>query len=378
MENSTYYIGLMSGTSLDGIDGALVQFSGSNVEVLKHVELPYSDQLKQKCFVLFEPTFNEIEQLQCVAFERAELAAQAVSQLCVDIPKAQIKAIADHGQTVRHNPNANPPYTLQIHHGARLCELTGISTVVDFRSKDIASGGQGAPLVPAFHQAYFSGAEQYRAIINIGGIANVSLVFPDKSAQPFGFDTGPGNTLLDLWCQQHTGKPFDESGAWAATGSVNSALLEYLMSDEYFGQTAPKSTGREYFNLAWLDQKLSENLFKSLQPNDIQATLTQFTATSILLGVRHACSTRNINLSDDLQGLYICGGGASNQLLMDILQLKAAVTVQTTQVLGVGVKQVEAAAFAWLGKQCIERRAIDMSATTGSKHDNILGAIYSA
>ena len=273
-----YYIGLMSGTSLDGIDGVLLSFTGKKINLIKHAEIAYPKALQQAFFALFTPANNEIERSQLAGIIRAELAAQLVDTLCCDIDRSQVRAIADHGQTVRHCPNVAPPYSVQIHQGARLAELSSITTVVDFRSKDIASGGQGAPLVPAFHQAFFSCQKQHRLIVNIGGICNISLLKPNDTQALFGFDTGPGNTLMDIWATQHINKAYDHHGNWACSGEVNTALLAHFMEDDYFMRTPPKSTGREHFNLAWLTDKLAT--FKSrnkgpLEANDVQARLNR-------------------------------------------------------------------------------------------------------
>ena len=378
MDKHQYYIGLMSGTSLDGLDGVLVRFSDQGFEVLHHAESDYSEDLQARCFSLFTSGPNEVQRIQEIAAERTAIAANIVERLCAKINKRDVIAIGDHGQTVRHCPHAKPPYSLQIHHGARLSELTGVTSVVDFRSRDIASGGQGAPLVPAFHKAYFSGLSQHRIIVNIGGIANISLLSSDASSQALGFDTGPGNTLLDSWVQQHTAEMYDANGAWAKSGRVNQDLLNHLLDDPYFRLTAPKSTGREIFNLNWLQSKLAKDKFSRISAVDVQTSLTQMTADTILRGIQLACQTQQITLDQDIEGIYLCGGGAYNLALLEALKAATDVPVQSTEALGVDPKQVEAVAMAWLAKRAIEGIATDLTSSTGAQHPNILGAIYQA
>ncbi|MCP4009244.1 MAG: anhydro-N-acetylmuramic acid kinase [Proteobacteria bacterium] len=373
-----YYIGLMSGTSLDGIDGVLARFTGGNIEVLQQAGVDYPDSLQEALLALFLPADNEIERIEQACQQRNHLALNVIEQLCTGIDRNAVVAIADHGQTIRHFPNADPAYTLQIHRAAELAELSGIDCVVDFRSKDIAAGGQGAPLVPAFHQAYFSDAHRHRVVVNIGGLANISLLPRGTENTSIGFDTGPGNTLLDTWCQQHTGTPYDIDGQWAAGGQVNQALLSDLMADEYFHKAPPKSTGREYFNPAWLQNKLTKSDYRSLDAADIQASLTALTAHSIALGIRQACELSGIKTDSTLQGVYVCGGGACNQFLMQQLASQISVPVKSSSELGIPPKLVEATAFAWLGKQAVDCQAVDLRRTTGARHSTILGALYRA
>jgi anhydro-N-acetylmuramic acid kinase len=365
----------MSGTSLDGIDGVLVDFNHSKIQILQHAAIRYPDPLRAAILTLLTPADNEIERMEQAGFERNLLALELIDQLCAGMDRARVVAIADHGQTIRHYPNAHPAYTLQLYRAAEMAELSGIDCVVDFRSKDIAAGGQGAPLVPAFHQAYFAGAQQYRVVVNIGGVANISLLTPDAESTTIGFDTGPGNTLLDTWCQQQTGKPYDVDGMWAASGQINRALLADLMEDAYFQQAFPKSTGREHFNPAWLQQKLVAGHYEALDHADIQASLTALTARSIALGVQQACELSGIP-EDALQGVYVCGGGASNHFLMRQLATYISAPLRTSEELGIPPQLVEATAFAWLGKQAIEGHAVDLRRTTGARHNSILGALY--
>jgi len=373
-----YYIGLMSGTSLDGIDAVLIDFSAHKISVMQHAEIAYPDSLREAMLALLQPAHNEIERIQQACQQRNQLALKLIDQLSLNVGRQPIIAIADHGQTIRHFPEADPAYTLQIHRAAELAELSGIDCVVDFRSKDIAAGGQGAPLVPAFHQAYFSDARLHRVIVNIGGLANISLLTPGTENASTGFDTGPGNTLLDAWCQQHTGAPYDVDGNWAASGEINPALLSDLMADKYFHRAPPKSTGREYFNPAWLAHKLSAGDYREIKDVDVQASLTALTAHSINLGIQQACQQAGIDPEHALQGVYVCGGGAYNLSLMQQLAKHIAAPVYTSEALGVPPKLVEATAFAWLGKQAIDGKAVDIRQTTGARHNSILGALYRA
>lgn len=373
-----YYIGLMSGTSLDGIDAVLTTLNADKIDIVRHASIPYPSALQQEFMALFTPDNNELQRCQQAAHQRTNFAIEVVKTICKNFRREEIIAIADHGQTIRHYPNAHPPYTLQVHQGARLAANTGITTIVDFRSKDIADGGQGAPLVPAFHQAMFADQRQHRVIVNIGGIANISLLPPTGAQASLGFDTGPGNTLLDGWCQQHTHQNYDDEGRWGSSGVTNQELLAILLQDDYFTLAPPKSTGREQFNMRWLNQKLQQRDFSACAANDIQATLAAFTARTIHLGIQTACAQSNISQQKDIEAIYVCGGGAYNSHLMQCLQAETNVPVKTTEAIGVPPKLVEAAAFAWLGKMAIERRPVDLRRTTGATRSNVLGAIYPA
>ena len=377
-QTQSFYIGLMSGTSLDGIDAVLARFNTQSANVVRHLHIDYPASLKDQFFSLLTPADNELARAQQAQHQRTDLANKLIDKLCNGLDRAQIMSIADHGQTIRHFPNNTPPYSIQLHQGARLAKLTGITTVVDFRSKDIADGGQGAPLAPAFHQAFFSDPQHYRMLINIGGIANISLLPPSGSPGSLGFDTGPGNTLLDLWSLQHTGEAYDDQGQWAASGRVNEPLLKHLLDEDYFRLTPPKSTGREKFNLEWLNQKLKTFNLNQCPHKDVQATLSAYTVRTIFLGITQICQQAGINRDAALEGIYVCGGGAYNTHLMQALQQQSNVPVQSSDSLGVPPQQVEATAFAWLGKTAITNQAIDLRQTTGATHANILGAIYPA
>ncbi len=375
--DSLYYIGLMSGTSLDGIDGVLVAFSlhESNTQprIIAKSHRTYSDTMRAQCLALLEPTPNEIHLSQTLAIQHSQLASEVAADLLNQQPSATVAAIGNHGQTLRHLPNASQPYSLQIGNGAVLAELTGLTTVMDFRSRDIAAGGQGAPLVPAFHHAVFRSNEEARAIVNIGGIANVSLLSQQATTAPIGFDTGPGNALMDEWAQQHLGKPYDKNGAWAASGVVQPALLDALLSEPFFSAPNPKSTGRDLFNSAWLKTHL-RNFEAAMRPQDVQATLCALTARSIMQGIDQ-CSTA---IQTQYHALYLCGGGAQNTHLIAQLQQLTKRPVKTTMQLGYDPQCVEACAFAWLAKQAIEGQPSNAPSATGAQHAVPLGAIYPA
>jgi anhydro-N-acetylmuramic acid kinase len=370
------YIGLMSGTSMDGVDGVVVDLSGNACKVIAHHSLPFSSELKAEMLALNSAGSNELHRSSMAANQLTLLYAQVVAGLLysAELETSDITAIGAHGQTVRHCPSGRVAdgggYTIQLNNPALLAERTGIDVVADFRSRDVAAGGQGAPLVPAFHKAVFGGSDQSIAVLNIGGIANVSLLHTDGRVQ--GFDTGPGNVLMDAWTLAHTGMPYDAHGACAASGTASKALLEALLSDAYFARAIPKSTGRDLFNGAWLQVRLSRDAaFASLDPADVQATLTALTARSIADALMRQAA--------GFESLYVCGGGALNLELMRLLQAALPqMQVQTTDALGIPVMQVEAAAFAWLAKQCVERHPLALEAITGARGSRVLGAIYPA
>ncbi|MES2416007.1 MAG: anhydro-N-acetylmuramic acid kinase [Pseudomonadota bacterium] len=363
------YIGLMSGTSLDGADGVLVDFSGETLRVLAAASEPFNDAFRQELLALNSPSDNELH--------RAALAGNALAKVYASVVEALKKQATDpitatgaHGQTVRHQPQKDSAYTLQLNNPALLAELTGIDVVADFRSRDVAAGGQGAPLVPAFHQSVFGHTGSSVAVLNIGGISNISVLPPTGSATPVtGFDCGPGNALMDAWCQQHTGKPFDEDGNWAATGKLIPALLASLMDEPYLKQSPPKSTGRDLFSMQWLAGKLAP--FISARAEDIQNTLTEFTAL--------ACIQSMQGQAAESSELIVCGGGAFNKHLMQRLQAGLPdLRVTSSSEHGLPPLQVEAAAFAWLARQAIRRQPGNLASVTGAAGPRILGAIYPA
>lgn len=366
------YIGLMSGTSADGIDAVLVSFATDPPRIEQTLNNPYSDDLRQKISSLSSPGDNEIERMGALDHMLATAFADCVRGLLDNcgISAKDVSAIGSHGQTLRHHPDNATPFSLQLGNPSLIAELTGITTVADFRARDIAAGGQGAPLVPAFHNTVFGSADRNRVIINIGGIANISYLPADEKKLVTGFDTGPGNTLLDLWVQKHLGRNYDENGAWASEGENAPALLTSLLADAYFERQPPKSTGKEYFNLAWLQQAIDESE-SSPAAADVQATLIKLTASSIAGAIKsHA---------HDSDEAYVCGGGSHNAVLMESLaQYLAPLSLATTADLGINPDWVEAMAFAWLAKQTIEGKAGNLPSVTGAKHPVILGGIYKA
>lgn len=355
----------MSGTSLDGIDAVLVDLSSPYPELVSRYYLPYDEALKLSVLELHTPSSGELHQSQLIGNRLAQQYALAVNAL-VDqsgYAPSQIQAIGCHGQTVRHCPEQG--YTLQIGNAALLAELTGISVVSDFRNRDIAAGGQGAPLVPAFHDKILRHTDRHRVIVNIGGISNLTNLKPATPTS--GFDCGPGNLLMDAWCMRHLHKPFDADGAWAATGTVLPELLDSMMSDSYFALPPPKSCGRDLFNMAWLADKLTG----SERAEDIQATLLEMTCRAIADAIDALCA--------GAQEIYLCGGGAHNLSLHSRLaSLLPKTSVQATDVLGVDGDYLEAIAFAWLAQQNQLGIPANLPQVTGARHPCILGAIYPA
>lgn len=361
------FIGLMSGTSLDGVDAVLIEQSDDHVAQIAQHFLAYSDEIKALLLSLHMPAHHELHTAAIVSNQLAELYANAVKALLTNakLTPDMVTAIGCHGQTIRHCPDLpnGQAYTIQLGNHARLAELTQITVVGDFRSRDIAAGGQGAPLVPAFHHAVFAAPDKHRVIINIGGIANLSdLPIHGKVT---GFDSGPGNLLMDAWTLTHTGNPYDASGAWAVRGEINKVLLQSFLSDPYFSQPIPKSTGRDLFNQAWLNQHLQQY---SDTPQNVARTLLELTATTIAEAMRQYCS--------GAEEVYVCGGGAHNLALTDRLQTLCGLSIQRTDTLGVGVDWVEAVAFAWLAQRCIDHQPSNLPAVTGASGLRILGAIY--
>lgn len=362
MSQSPFYIGLMSGTSLDGVDGVLTTFSGQQ----QMATVPFPAALKHELMALQSAGPNEIYREAMAANALVALYAACVHALLhsARISAAQVRAIGAHGQTIRHLPASG--YTRQINNPALLAELTGIDVIADFRSRDVAAGGQGAPLVPAFHQAVFGSNTETRVVANIGGISNISILKSDGSVT--GFDTGPGNLLMDGWIAQHQGAAFDEDGRWAASGTPDAALLQALLAEPFLALPPPKSTGRDLFHAQWLAAKL-QNL-PALRAEDVQATLTAFTATSLADAIRRSAA--------DAAGVYVCGGGARNTYLMRLLQEALTMPVARTDALGVASGAVEGLAFAWLAARFCDRLPGNLPAVTGARGSRILGALYPA
>ncbi len=359
------YVGLMSGTSLDGVDAVIASFTQHDTpRLIGSHYLPYTAELRAQLLALHTPQANELHLANGLAQELARLYAHAVLALLkkTDTAPGQVSAIGCHGQTIRHRPEAG--YTVQLVNGARLAELTGITSIIDFRSRDIAAGGQGAPLVPAFHAAMLSSAQEHRVIVNIGGIANLTDLPP--GGRVTGFDCGPGNLLLDAWAAPHLGKPIDENGAWAASGKALPELLEKMLGHEFFAAQPPKSAGREQFNQGWLQGLLNGNE----APADVQATLLDLTAHGIVDAARQHCR--------GFDTLYVCGGGVHNAALMQRLADLSGKPVNSTAALGIDPDWMEALAFAWLARQCLAGQPGNLPAVTGASGPRILGAIYPA
>ena len=357
-------IGIMSGTSLDGVDAALVAFENDTCRLIETQFLAYPGEIKSQLLALHQPQNNELEAACILGCRLAHLYAEAVNQLLnkAKFNAIDIIAIGCHGQTIRHRPELE--FTLQIGNNALLAELTNISVVGDFRSRDIAAGGQGAPLVPAFHQALFSNKHKNRVILNIGGIANISYL--QKNGKILGFDSGPGNMLLDSWTKLKTDQDYDKNGDWAASGVVLQTLLSGMLAEPYFALPPPKSTGRDLFNDHWLKQ---HQLYPHLRPQDVARTLVALTAHSIHDAIAQSC--------DDVDEVYVCGGGAHNALLMSSLKdMLGDRKLSTTDELGVGVDWVEAVAFAWLAKQTLDNKPSNLPEATGAKGLRVLGAVY--
>jgi anhydro-N-acetylmuramic acid kinase len=363
--SDSLFVGIMSGTSADGVDAVLIRFGSGEPQILNTRYQPFPATLRRRILALQAPAPNELDEAALVGNELARQYAATVRQLLHDASTAPgtVRAIGCHGQTVRHRPDSG--YTLQLLNGALLAELTGIAVVCDFRSRDVAAGGQGAPLVPAFHASVFASRHAHRVIANIGGIANITDL-PTQGVVR-GFDTGPGNVLLDLWSEKHLGTAHDENGNWARSGHVLPDLLQSLQDYGFFGRRPPKSTGRDEFNLPWLESRLNG----SEDPKDVQATLVQLTAQTLARAVREHCS--------GAAEMYVCGGGAHNGTLMQAVRDAARpVKVSTTDALGIDADWVEACAFAWLAMKALNGEPGNLPSVTGAAGPRILGAIYRA
>ena len=363
--NPELYVGLMSGTSLDGVDAVLADLGGARPNLIGAAYLPFDDPLRRELLGLNSRGENEIERAALAGNALAARYASAVAEVLArsKIPPADIRAIGCHGQTVRHRPDRG--YTVQIGNAALLAELTGIRVVAGFRGRDVAAGGQGAPLAPAFHAAVFADPGEDRVAINLGGIAN--LTFLPRSGPVTGFDSGPGNCLLDLWAARHLGKAHDPGGAWAAAGKAIPALLERLLQEPYFRALPPKSTGRDLFNEGWLRDLLKGGE----EAQAVQATLLELTARSVANAVsRHCRGARR---------LIVCGGGAKNEALMRRLaELASPAALKPSDRCGIDPQLVEATAFAWLAKQAIEGRPGNLPSVTGARGPRVLGTVHPA
>lgn len=364
-----YYIGLISGTSMDGIDAALVHFDQSSVIFLQARGYHYPAELRSRLLrAVREPqhcTVDEVGELDRWTGECFRDAAVAILK-DAGIDENEVRAIGSHGQTLRHQPEKPHPYTMQIGDPSVIAAGTGITTIADFRRADVARGGQGAPLTPPFHEWLFRDPDRNRVVLNIGGIANIT-VLPSGPADATGFDTGPGNTLLDAWIRRHRGDSYDKDGAWAASGKPDPALLDRLLADPYFRLAPPKSTGFEYFNLAWLDAVVVDGL----DPADVQATLCALSAESIAMALQTAAPYTT--------EVLVCGGGVHNRELMS--QLETALPdaeFKSTSTIGLDPDWVEAAAFAWLAMRTLHGLPGNLPGVTGASEAAVLGAIYSA
>lgn len=367
-----YFIGLMSGTSLDGVDIALVDVSTQSSRLIAAETYAFDPALRDKLQKLINQKVCSLTQLGQTNIELGLFMAQLVNDFLAkqNSSSQQIIAIGNHGQTIYHAPNVSFPFSLQIGDCNSIAELTKITTVGDFRQRDMVMKGQGAPLVPAFHAAQFQHKVESRAIINIGGIANITYLPANNHQDILGFDTGPGNTLLNSWIERHQQCAYDANGEWAASGYCDDELLHQLLKDSYFRQNIPKSTGREYFNLNWLDKQLGKT-HRYISDTDVQATLLHLTAHTIANALKTYCS--------DIETCYICGGGAHNPVLMNLLQsLMADVNITTTEALGIAPDWVEATAFAWLAYKTLHQQTANVPSVTGAKKAVILGAIYSS
>ncbi len=364
------YVGLMSGTSMDGVDGVLADCAG-RPRVLCHASAPFPQALRAELMALNAPGPDELHRGALAGNALMRIYAEVTAALLADagLTASAVRAIGAHGQTVRHRPQDfdGTGYTLQLAQPALLAERTGIDVVADFRSRDVAAGGQGAPLAPFFHQAVFGQPGQTVGVLNLGGIANLTVLRADGSM--LGFDCGPANVLLDAWCARHLGNPFDADGTWAAAGRVHPPLLQALLDEPYFDLPPPKSTGRDLFHGGWLQTRLAANV--PVEPVDVQATLAELTART--------CADEVRRHAPGVASLIVCGGGAFNGHLMRRL----AALLPTTRVAssadhGIPPLQVEAAAFAWLARKCVLREKLALTSTTGALGARVLGAVYPA
>jgi anhydro-N-acetylmuramic acid kinase len=370
------YVGLMSGTSMDGIDAVVVDFGAPMPEVRAAVHRPFEPALRAELFALQRPGPDELHRMALAANGLADAYAGVIADAlrAARVGTAAIRAAGAHGQTVRHRPDAG--YTSQLLNASRLAERSGVTVVADFRSRDVAAGGQGAPLVPAFHAALFQDPLEARVVVNIGGIANVTVLPAAAGGMPVtGWDTGPGNVLLDGWCRRHTGEEFDRDGRWATGGRVLPELLESLRADPYFALEPPKSTGRDLFDIDWLLARVPT----AAPARDVQATLLRLTTGAIVADVRRRCPRA--------RRVLVCGGGARNGALMTALAddfrgcaagTEVATLVQRTDEFGVPGDQVEAMAFAWLARQALLGRPGNLPAVTGARGPRVLGGVFPA
>jgi anhydro-N-acetylmuramic acid kinase len=362
------WIGFMSGTSMVGIDAILVSFADSKIQIHATHSIPYPDDIRKRLASLSQnhgtpDELGELDHLVGALF--ADVTAGLLERS--GLTKDQVRAIGSHGQTIRHQPDGGTPFTLQIGDPTLIAERTGITTVSDFRRRDLAAGGQGAPLVPAFHRAFFADELADRCILNLGGIANLTHLPADTTGRITGFDIGPANALMDTWCKHQTGQAFDKGGDWASEGQVDQSLLSDLLSDAYFHRPPPKSTGTEKFNLGWVQTNLARH--PSVSAEDVQRTLLELTAITV---------AQKLPQQPDMT-VFVCGGGAQNPVLMKELQRTCSpCKVTTTAEIGLDPQWVEPTAFAWLARQTLSGRPGNLPEVTGAKGERILGAVYYA
>ncbi|MGK0273432.1 MAG: anhydro-N-acetylmuramic acid kinase [Cocleimonas sp.] len=375
MSNQNLYIGLMSGTSLDSIDVVLVDLSKDEIRLIASHSHELPSSLKEQLIEITHPKWlGSLESIGSLNHQLGKLFADATNTLIKQesIPRESIRAIGSHGQTLWHQPYGSNPFTMQLGDASLIAEETNITTVADFRSRDIAAGGQGAPLVPAFHLEHLSNTNNNRFVLNIGGIANITILpKADSEILASGYDIGPGNGLIDAWISHHCDKSYDKNGDWGKSGVILPDVLKTLLRDDYFSILPPKSTGKELFNLEWLNRVLGDHL-TSEKPEDIQATLTELTAKSIT-----DCINNHNDESNTFNELYVCGGGVHNSFLIERLQQHLPETsITSTEKLGIDPDWMEAIAFAWLAKQTLEGKTSNLPEVTGAKGKRILGAIH--
>ncbi|MCY4312640.1 MAG: anhydro-N-acetylmuramic acid kinase [Gammaproteobacteria bacterium] len=367
-EMPIHAMGLMSGTSADGIDGVVLQIDNNGFSLVATETLPYPETLRQSVRDVCSQKIHSRSEAREIEVQLTELFTAVSRKLLDKIPSASTRVIGCHGQTVHHSPDSNPSFTVQLADGKAIAKQTGIPVVTDFRSEDMRAGGQGAPLAPGFHAAAFRSSEEQRSIINIGGISNITVLPKDQNSHVTGFDIGPGNTLMDSWCRRHFSCAFDADGQIAESGSPQPELLEILLDEDYFAKPWPKSTGVELFNMGWLDKKINKwNGSAEIIPRDVLTSLSALTV--------HTISETVNQLEPKIDTVYICGGGALNAGLMRQLGQRCRAKVLSTQSLAVGPKWVEAAAFAWMGYQTTRGLASTMPSVTGASHPCIAGIV---
>ena len=370
MTEENLFVGVISGTSVDGLDVALLS-DEPRPRILHGETIALPPELRQSLMGLGQPGGDDLDHLGRADALLGDFIGRTILAFLdrLSISPSSIAAIGSHGQTVRHRPTATPPFTLQIGDPNRIAELTGITTIADFRRRDVAAGGQGAPLVPPFHRALFAHDSAYHVVLNVGGIANITILGQGADGGTRGFDTGPGNGLMDAWALRHLATPFDMNGEWARAGTCNSALLTQCLADPYFALPPPKSTGREYFNLPWLEACMQNTQAGHLiRPRDVQATLLALTASSAADAIAR--------WAPEAQVVTVCGGGRLNGALMQALDQGLEADVRTSESCGVDGDSLEAAAFAWLAARCLKREPANEPAVTGAQGFRVLGAVH--